>query len=680
MIQSRRLVFISFLLALFVTLLFAKLGENGASAQGPVASGGQVGVPWRGSPGVTETIAQIMAREAASPQKPSKPRATPRRLVPRPPSARSNSPALNLAGGTSSAPLRSSPQPIGTLFLGVQLSEAGFIPPDTMGDVGPTQILFVENGRVKSFDRTGVVGTLNVTLDGFFASLSPGGIGTGDVNVRYDRLTGRWFVTCLDFDSPSRIFIGVSSGSTLTNTTGFTFFQFQTDQVGGSPNVDTGADADYDSLGVDKFSLYIGMNMFIGSSSFGSTGFVVNKADLLANTLTVTAFRALALCNPACSNGPVSPRGVANDDPQATEGYFIGMDNFFYTSLITMRRITYTLGITPTISGNIFVSIPSTALPILVPAKGSTTPIDSVSNDLFNAQIHKNQLTGASSLWTAHNIEVNTSGDSVSGGGRDGSRWYEITDLTTTPSVNQFGTLFDPTVTNPRSYWVPTVALSGQGHMAMGASFASVNDYAGIAVAGRYYSDPSGTIRSPSIAQNGLGSYNIVDGSGRNRWGDYTRTIVDPNDDMTMWTFQEYANKADSWGVKVVQLKAPVPALPAFASPPSVAPSLASVDIAIKGLDLANSGFFDPGPDVGGPGYRNHITATVSGGVTVNSVTFSSPTMITLNISTLGATPGAHNITVTNPDGQSSVGYCVLTVTGASTPSMCRQIFPLIFK
>ena len=30
--------------------------------------------------------------------------------------------------------------------------------------------------------------------------------------------------------------------------------------------------------------------------------------------------------------------------------------------------------------------------------------------------------------------------------------------------------------------------------------------------------------------------------------------------------------------------------------------------------------FFDPGPDTGGPGFANHIAATVTGGVTVNAV------------------------------------------------------------
>lgn len=44
-------------------------------------------------------------------------------------------------------------------------------------------------------------------------------------------------------------------------------------------------------------------------------------------------------------------------------------------------------------------------------------------------------------------------------------------------------------------------------------------------------------------------------GSGRVRWGDYSATVVDPLDDLTFWTIQEYAEtdvggtaSDDRWG------------------------------------------------------------------------------------------------------------------------------------
>src|SRR6202043_721068 len=59
---------------------------------------------------------------------------------------------------------------------------------------------------------------------------------------------------------------------------------------------------------------------------------------------------------------------------------------------------------------------------------------------------------------------------------------------------------------------------------------------------------------------------------------------------------------------------------------------------------------------------RKRLKAAVSGGVVVNSVTYVSPTHITLNVSTLGATLGPKNLTVTNPDGQVVVANNFFTV------------------
>ncbi len=533
------------------------------------------------------------------------------------------------------------------------------------------------NGRIKLFDKSGSLGGLNATLDNFFTRPPTITVSnSGDPNVRYDRLSGRWFVTALDFTSPNRILIAVSSSSTITDTSNFTVFQFVHDQVGGSPNPDTGKDADYDSLGVDKNSLYIGINVFSGLSLSGTTGFVVNKSDLLTGTLTVTAFRSLAVCAPFCSSGPFSPRGVQNDDPAASEGYFIGVDAASL-SLLTMRQVTYS-GITPMISPNITLTVPTTTFPINVVAQGVATPLDAIDDRLFAAQIRKNKLTGDVSLWTAHNIEVNASGVGTMGGGRTGSRWYEIRNLTTTPTLYQSGTLYDPAASNPRSYWIPSVAMSGQGHMALGASFASVNDYAGVAVAGRLSSDALGTIQSPTLAQSGLGSYDLG-GDIPRRWGDYSQTVVDPNDDMTMWTFQEYAHATNLWGVRVIQLIAPPPATVSNLVPSSAPQGQVSFSVTVTGTSTSGSGWFDPGSDAGGPGFRNHISARVTGGVIVNSVTFNSPTQLTINVATFCANTGAQDVIITNPDGQSMTASGVLTITSA--PTTCHQyIFPLIYR
>src|SRR5262249_5700614 len=156
----------------------------------------------------------------------------------------------------------------------------GYIPPDSMGTVGPSQILVVVNGRIKVFDKSGNLGPLNTDRDSFFASVRSAT--TSDPHARYDRLSGRWFISMIDVATINRVLLAVSSGPTITSSSSFTFFQFQHDLVGPVTNFDTGQFADYDTLGVDANAVYIGVNIFnsAGTAFLSTTGFVIRKSDL----------------------------------------------------------------------------------------------------------------------------------------------------------------------------------------------------------------------------------------------------------------------------------------------------------------------------------------------------------------------------------------------------------------
>ncbi len=145
--------------------------------------------------------------------------------------------------------------------------------------------------------------------------------------------------------------------------------------------------------------------------------------------------------------------------------------------------------------------------------------------------------------------------------------------------------------------------------------------------------------------------------------------MVDPADDMTLWTIQEWCDVTNSWGVQVVQLKAPPPSTPVSASPSTVCGGLASVNVTVTGTSSSGSEFFDPGADAGGPGYAGRISGSVSGGVVVNGAAFSDPSHVTLNLSTVGAAAGAKDVTITNPDGQASTGIGILTINGQPAPA-----------
>jgi hypothetical protein len=633
----------------------------------------QGGTPITGGSSLTESVAGLMRRQriadrfGRTPMSPlPEQEADFRMSLPENPGSPDVSQLPGGALSASTSPL--TPQTIGTSFTGATIADTpGFVPPDTMAAVGPTQFLVTVNGRFRSFSKTtGLAdGALNVDPDVFFGSVRSDN--TSDPRVRYDRLSGRWFITMIDVNGTNnRILIAVSSGSTIASASSFTFFNIPSDST--APARATSDFADYDTLGIDAKALYIGTNVFAGTGAFkGTDAYVIRKSSVLAGgPIVVTVFRNLAL---GTGEGPFTPQGVDNPDPNATEGAFIGVSNAFFGELV-LRRVADPGG-TPSISSNILVTVPSTAFPLAAPQTGSAKTLDALDDRLFAATFRNG------SLWTAHNIGVNSSGVATSPT-RTAVRWYELRGIPTgqTPSIFQSGTIFDGAASSPRFFIIPSVMVSGQGHAAFGFSTSGASEHPNAATVGRLVGGTLGTVGTTQLYTNSTSTYG-PQASTIQRWGDYSFTSLDPLDDMTMWTVQEFSNATNSWAVRVVKLVAPAPATPALASPASIATGQSSVNVTITGTQASGSAFYDPGSNLGGSAVPfRHIGATVTGGVTVNSVTFNSPTQITMNVSTVGATAGAQSITVANPDGQTRTGNGILTVTGSTGVPTITSLSP----
>jgi hypothetical protein len=676
------------------------------------------GVPQEGALGVRRTSAEIMQTQANTPEFSRQPRLMvehelpDRHNLPQDPDAlplastssadaapvvkgaqpskggvsAKVAPGVKSAGGaTRSATDTNAPQTLGTSFTGATLADTGAFPPDSMGAVGPTQFVVFVNGRLRTFNKTtgAADGVINADPDVFFASvmtppIAPLNINfTSDPQVRYDRLSGRWILTIIDVpsannigDTPNRILIAVSdaaSSNAITAGTVWTFFFVQQNTVGGG---DTAEFLDYPSLGVDNLALYVGGNMFdAASGSFNNfAAFVIRKSSILgAGPVVTTAFRNLVT-----ADGPDTPRGVDNPNPTANEGYFIGASDAAFGRLI-MRRVSDPGG-TPAISADISITVSATSFPINVDHLGNTGGtngrLDALDDRLFVPQMRNGRL------WTAHSQAVTAAGVSSNSNSqrRDGIRWYELNVPvnTGTPTVVESGTIFDPaaTVAAARQYWIPAVNISGQGHAAIGYSTAGTPFHADAATSGRLRTDTLGTTQAVNIYTATTDTYNPPSDPGPpRRWGDYSFTSLDPKDDMTMWTIQEFCDATNSYGVRVVKLNAPPPAAPNTVTPASVPAGQSSTTVTITGTSVAGSEFYDPGTDLAPPALPfNHITASVSGGVTVNSVTYNSPTQVTLDLNTTAAPNGAKNVTITNPDGQSATTNGVLFV-GPQPPS-----------
>ena len=637
------------------------------SRSAPQTENDGAGEPWTGAAGITRTVSDIMAQQAALD-------AAGQGVIMREAEDEHEYPVFNpqpdadtvfsanwppsqtVLLGTSRKRDRQNPQTVGPVnFRAVQANASGYTPPDTQAAVGPSQILMIVNGRIISFSKNGgASGGLNASADTFFASVwnnSP----TVDPRVRYDRLSQRWFVSSITTNSASnRIVLAVSSGPVISGASSFTFYQFAFDQPTPTSTADTGGFADYDTLAVDANALYIGSNIFKGNF-VGSTLFVLRKSSVLSGgPLVVTPFREVGL---------YTPQGADNDNPNAATGYIVG-PNTNTSGRINLLKVLNPGG-TPTLTAVTSISVPATASPTSAPALGSTNNLDGLDLRMFAAQVHRNALTGSTTLWTAHTNKVNASGI-ASGGDRDAVRWYEIQNLdgtgtgTNGPNLRQSGTLFDPAASSPLFFLAGTVAMSGQGAMALGASVSSAASTAKVAVAGRLITDPAGATQSQNVLALTTGTYN------GGRWGDYSYTMVDPQDDMTFWTAQMYADSANNWAVQILQLKSPPPPTITGVSP-SPLPLGAATSVTVTGTSAGSAAFFNPLPE-----YTNHLAVTTNApGVTLSNVAIVIPaaptttpvTQITFTATIPAATPpGNYNLTITNPDGQSVTGTALLTV------------------
>jgi len=647
------------------------------------------GSPLESARGIQRTTGEIMALQAA---RPAHRRAIPELDLDYP--DRSQLGANPGAPATSRLPTTEEAAPVapelaihtpGSAFDGATLSDTLAFPPDSMGAVGPGQFVVFVNGRLRTFTRAGTAdGVLNVDPDVFFSSVMTPVAGSvvlnfsSDPQVRFDRQTGRWFLSIIDVPclnafcsslAANRWLLAVSdatSAGTISNSTVWTFFQVQTDATNF---------CDYPSLGVDANALYVGCNVFSSAGGWvGTKGLVVRKSTVLgAGPMTTTAFTLVT----GTGSGPYSPRGVDNADAAATEGYFVGVDNAVFSKL-DVRRVSSPGSASPTISSDLAITVSTTTFPNPVEHAGNTGGnngrLDSIDDRLFAAAMRGGRL------WTAHNIRVGANGVASTGAAaRNAVRWYELQNLASTPAVVQSGTIYDSAalLADARQYFIPSIAVTGQGHAVAAFTMAGAPVGATPAFTGRLSGSTLGTMAGPpgsaaTTFGTSAASYNPPSdpgGSRGRRWGDYSATMVDPLDDMTIWTIQEYNQATNSYAVRVGRLAAPPPAALDCASTP-VEFEGSEGDVVITGTASGGAGFYDPGADPAPPALGFHHLAALVPGATVESVTYQSPTQLTLHLS--GATPGLHDVTITNPDGQS--------VTVADCLDVVDSLGDLIFK
>jgi hypothetical protein len=417
-----------------------------------------------------------------------------------------------------------------------------FIPPDTMGAVGITRNFVTLNNdyRVQTKSTGATVST--VTMESFWASTTATLL--FDPVTLYDPYNNRFIVvaTSNPESATSSIVVGVSQTSDPNGT--YVLARFLACSVAAPCGAGiTDWWADYPTVGFNKNWVAIGVNMFpnAGGSSKESRMLVVDYTQLLM--------------------------GVVN---LATSTYFTGLTDFTIRPCVTYSNSENTLFAPAHVSSagatfhlNTITGTPSAPVytqsslktHTLAPLSGGWTnaglgpdapqmngsggpgdvaPINVGDSRIIRCTFRNNHVwysqtvalpKGAPTHTAAQWVEVNTSGADLDGGR------VEDTNATTT--------------NGGKWYAYPSLSVNVFEDVLMGFTQFSSKQWPAAGYSMRLHSDAAGTMRDPYIVKDGEGMYwttfDCTNASARNRWGDYSATQVDPVDDISLWTLQEYS-------------------------------------------------------------------------------------------------------------------------------------------
>jgi hypothetical protein len=426
---------------------------------------------------------------------------------------------------------------VGNGFTGPQGTfHVQYAPPDTNGAIGATQYVQWVNVSFAVFDKaTGapVYGPVagNTLWSGFGGPCETSN--DGDPIVQYDKLANRWILTQFAVPSGGPYMQCVAVSQTSDATGGWNRYAFQYSSF-----------PDYPKMGVWPDGYYITFNMFSGNSFSGPKVCAYDRAKMLAGQAATQQCVQLS-----SSYGSVLPSDLDGKTlpPAGSPNYMVSKGS----SALNFWKfhVDWTTPANTALSGP--TSIPVTAFNAAcgggacIPQAGSSEKLDSLADRLMYRLAYRN-FGDHESLMVNHSVQVGSRHK-----GYAAVRWYELRNLSSTPTVYQQST-YAPDSTYR---WMGSIAMDKQGNIALGYSTSSSAIKPGIRYATRLASDPLNTLSNETVLMQGSGAQlpNL------NRWGDYSAMTVDPVDDCTFWYTSEYL-KADgtfNWSTRIGSFKIP---------------------------------------------------------------------------------------------------------------------------
>ncbi|MFZ4522980.1 MAG: hypothetical protein ACOYNC_14820, partial [Bacteroidales bacterium] len=475
-------------------------------------------------------------------------------------------------------------------------------PPDPAGDIGPNHYVQVVNGMLQIFSKTGTSlygPVLTSTLwNGFSGNWN--GHNNGDAIVLYDETADRWIITQFAIDcpgTPKTEYEMVAVSTTGDPTGSYYRYAFQFDYM-----------PDYPKLGVWQDGYYMSVNRF--NTNLGNTPYVGVGACVLERSkmLTGDAAARMVYFKTETLGGSGSAAGSAcwSMLPSDCDGTLpaAGTPNYFtYINGSAELRLWALHADWTTTTNSTFTYV--TALPVAsytqmgsgsVPEKG-TLSLDGLGDRLMFRNQYRN-FGSYETFVTCHSVNT---GSSVAG-----IRWYEYRKTGSTFTLYQQST-YAPG--DGKSRWMGSIAMNAGGDIGLAYSVSSSTMYPSIYFTGRKASDPLNQMTfAEGIIQTGTVSMTTY-----SRWGDYSALNVDPSDNTTFWTQQEFVGTYGGWcpwATKIASFKFSNPPTVTTTAATAVTTSTATLNGTVNPNGLATTYYFQWGTTIS---YGTNTTATSAG-------------------------------------------------------------------
>ena len=407
------------------------------------------------------------------------------------------------------------------------------IPPDTMGAAGPNHLMTMLNSQVRIQNKSGnAVSTVSSKIFWSLVSSSP-----FDPITIYDSLSGRWIVISgSDGGSAnSKILFAISQTGDPTGT--WNFYSIPADTSGINW-------ADYPRVGINSKWIAITVNMFSvsGSNFVGSKMWVLDKSTAIAGgPVTYTEFPT-GFDDTGSGGGLTLTPAVTFDSGEpnlyiADNGWSSSGKQLIRLSEITGTASSLVWSVVPDSNGpfsgsGLFYAVNNyNGAQIKATQNGTTNLIDTNDPRILNA-VFRNGV-----LWFVHTGGLPT----TAAADRTAIFWYQVApalfDSTGDP-ILQSGVI-DPGAGG--HLFFPGIAVNKNDAAIIGFSRSDAARYIEAAFVSRSTNDTLGAMSQITVLKTGEASYSKDFGSGDIRWGDYSATVVDPSNDTSFWTIQEYA-------------------------------------------------------------------------------------------------------------------------------------------